>query len=199
MPACLICLDEGAEEPPPCRGTLAPLFHLDCLHMALSAQREGPQRCPHCNTRMEAGVTATPRIWAQMVKHMVRGKLDQWFQDLSFWSQPHEYIKVKDRQLLPMEEAETLLGMLQQTILEYMRRAFLNHSANVGVSLHQHFDSEETVWVCWCVDRPQAVKTTIGVARMAILGSMGSFLHDGFSLMAERKRYVARVDPQLGF
>ena len=50
---CVICLQSGADTPPPCGGTDRLLFHARCLRRAREHAACAPFRCPHCNVECE--------------------------------------------------------------------------------------------------------------------------------------------------
>jgi hypothetical protein len=173
--ACAICLEEGADAPPPCGGLGTPLFHTRCLEMAWASRAA----CPHCNRVVEGWGSGEAAL--HLSAHRLRGVLERWFQDASYWIQPPEYVVVKWNGLLSEEENERALAGLQAEVLLLLKAAS---------ALQASYNHGESLWICGCVDPKRNARITVSLARTAIVDGLGRFLQDGYSVMAEQRRHL---------
>ena len=193
---CMICLEAGPDTAAPCldktRSSSTCLqFHSKCLDMMWSVQREqGLKRmCPHCNLHLlqheEQGIEREVDTMIYLAWHRIQGMLQQWLQKKDFWISPPHYVVTKHG-LMTHTESLRLMMKLQNEIILFLKQQ--NHSEMK--QLEHLMDDTESLWICYHTDLDNSIKTTVSLARTAIVDSSGSFLQDGYSVMAERKRFI---------
>ena len=212
---CLICLESGADTPPPCcNGVQTLSFHSQCLQMAwnIQSKQKNPLKCPHCNLPVKNNTSFSSKgnhlvQLAMQGRFTLQGVLHQWFQQAGFWTQMPYYITIKEG-LLTAEESSHVLLEFQQEISSILKEE-IQKSSGMMISasktkeeithssshMHEYIQKEEndSQWVHCCIDAKNNVKTIVTLTRTAWVDSMGCFLEDGFEVAAERKRYSARL------
>ena len=182
---CMICLEEGADEFPPCQNScISPRFHKKCLEMAMYAQEK--PKCPHCNQPITVLTNKNNTIKMEGVKHKIESIMQRWLQDRGCWIKGPEYIQVNDF-LMYTKEAEGAIAIIGDFIEQQLTKLssttiFFSKLKDQDAIVYRHRETTE------------GIETDVLIRRTAIFNdfNLGSFRMDGYTISMSRTRYSPR-------
>lgn len=190
---CLICFEELPDVSPPCGTILEPLFHKQCLALAMRVSKTN--RCPHCN--IECPTQPTTRynclgdallLTIESARRRVNNLLDHWLQNKEYWSVGPVFIPITDG-LMDQTDAGIVNTSLCDAVCNQLnrlcspqRKCSVFHSPCEQAVIHRHRDGAS------CIETEAILRRTALTA-----GDMRSITQDGFTLAVSRSRYSKRT------